>query len=315
MTGKKIPLVCIIIVNWNGGQVVINCLKSLKKTSYKNYKVIIVDNGSTDDSIKQLKKINKKMDVIYLDKNYGYTIGTNTGWKYALKKYKSDYICAMNSDIVTIQKDWLDIQIKELERNKKYGVSGGKFAFPDGRLDLSNEDSEKGYFEQDHGQYDIIKEVPYIRGQCIIIKKEVIDKIGYMDENFFYGPDDIDYCYRVGKAGFKVIFNGFAKSIHLAGYSSFLHEKDWLFLPQTEGMLIFYMRYKGLIPGLRISLRFLARAFVTRKNPFIPKKLSNLTFHKTSLKRMFLFFKALNSALKNYNKIKQDSEINIIKIT
>lgn len=329
---KKLPLVCIIIVNWNGGKVMIDCLKSLKKTSYKNYKVIVVDNGSTDKKgVQQLKKINKKIEIIYLDKNYGYTIGVNMGYKYALEKYSPNYICEMNNDIVTVQKDWLGIQINELEKNKEYGISSGKLIFPDGRVQVGissgkltfqdgkvqafNQQNEKGYFEQDRGQYDFIREVPFVRGGCLIVKKEVVDKIGHHDENFFYGPNDIDYCYRAWKNGFKVVYNGFSKSIHLAGQSGFSHEKDWIFLPQTEGMLIFYLRYKGLMPGLWISLRFLGRAFVTRKTPFKPKKLSNLTFHKTSLKRMFLFFRALTNALKNYKKVKQDSEVKIIKIT
>jgi len=110
---KKTPLVVIVIVNWNGGEKIINCLKSLKMTSYKNYKVILVDNGSKDDSVERLKKINRKMKILGLPKNYGYTIAENIGWEHAINKMKADYVCAMDSDIVTIQKDWLDLQIKE----------------------------------------------------------------------------------------------------------------------------------------------------------------------------------------------------------
>jgi len=313
MLKKNLPLVGVIIVNWNGGEVTINCLKSLKKTSYKNYKTILVDNGSTDDSAEQLKKINKKMDMICLDKNYGYTIATNVGWKYALEKYGADYICAMDSDIVTIQPDWLDVQIAEMERNPAAGISSGKLAFPDGRLQIVNENSEKGYFEQDKGQYDYIKEIPYVRGGCIVIKKEVIDKIGYYDENFFYGPNDIDYCYRAKKAGFKVLFNGFSKSIHLAGYSGLSHRKDMIFGPQLEGMLICWFRHNRLVSSTKMVLRQFIRVFVTRKNPHAPMILNNLYLNMTFPKRLLSFFKAFSNALKRYRKIKQNSFIKILK--
>ena len=69
------------------------------------------------------------MVVLRLSKNYGYTIAENVGWKYALKKLKADYVCAMDSDIVTIQKDWLDLQIKELEKGAEFGISCGKLVF------------------------------------------------------------------------------------------------------------------------------------------------------------------------------------------
>ena len=313
MKKKDLPLVCIVILNWNGGQTIMNCLKSLKKTSYKNYKLILVDNGSTDDSIKQLKKINKEIEIIYLDKNYGYTIGTNVGWKYAIINYDADYICAMDSDIVTIQKDWLNVQIEELEKDKTYGISSGRLAFPDGGLQMFDKNNDRGYFEQDHGQYNFVREVPYIRGACIIIKKSVINKIGYYDESFFYGPNDIDYCYRAGQAGFKVLDNGHAKSTHIAGYTGSSHKKDMIYGPQSEGMLICWFRHNGIIGSIEMTLRQFTRAFITRRKPNNPKTLRNLVFNKTCLKRMFIFFKSFGNALKNYKKIKQNTKVKILK--
>lgn len=303
---KKQPLVCIVIVNWNGGQKIIDCLKSLKKTSYKNYKVILVDNGSIDDSISKLKKINSKMDIIYLPKNFGYTIATNVGWKYSLKKYNADYICAMDSDIATIQDDWLDIEIKELEKSKEYGISCGKLVFPNGTLQLLFFERGSNWMKdnKDKGQYDFVKEVKAVGGACIIIKKSVIKKIGYYDENFFYGPNDLDYCLRAGKAGFKTLYIGTAKSIH-NGSSSYLSSDSMkIFGPQSEGNITFALRHHGTFVGMKMMLRQFARVFFTRKHPYEAIKLNNINFHTQIFKRLSLLFKSISSSLKNYKKVK-----------
>ena len=319
----KSSLVCIVIVNWNGGQKIIDCLKSLKKTSYKNYKVILVDNGSEDESVKSLKKINRKIDVIYLPKNFGYTIAMNLGWKHALKKYNADYICAMDSDIITIQNDWLDVQIKELEKDDRYGISGGKLVFPDNRLQLLYlERVTNNYSEKDNGQYDFIKETKAVGGACIIIKSDVIKNIGYYDENFFYGPNDIDYCLRAGKDkpyevlshcgdilkgnvyGFKTLYNGFSKSIHNGSSSYLATDNTKIFEAQSKGNILFVFRHYGGIAGFKMICRQFVRVFVTRKKPFEPITFSNLNVHKQFFKRFGLFIKSIRDSL-DYNAIKK----------
>ena len=313
---KKQPLVCIVIVNWNGGKKIINCITSLKKTLYPNYKVIFVDNGSNDNSVSKLKKINKNMDIILLQKNFGYTIATNIGWKYALKKYKADYICAMDSDIITIQNNWLNIQIKELEKSSDYGISSGKLLFPDGTLQLLFLERGKYWMKDniDKGQYDFIKEVSAVGGACIIIKKSVIKKIGYYDENFFYGPNDLDYCLRARKAGFKVIYNGLSKSVHDGSSSYLASDNTKIFGPQAEGNIIFTLRYYGKLAGIKAIFRQFIRVFFTRKNPYKKISFRNINFHTQIFKRGYIFFKSVERSFHNYKKIKNgDYEKFIIK--
>ena len=141
-----------------------------------------------------------------------------------------------------------------------------------------------------------------------------MNKIGYSDESMFYGPSDIDYCYRAGKAGFKVLYNGFAKSIHLAGHSGLSHRKDIIFGPQLEGTLICWFRHNGFIGGLKMTLRQFARVFITRKNPYAPKTIGNLYFNWTFPKRTISFFIALSHALKNYKHIENNNEVKIIRV-
>jgi GT2 family glycosyltransferase len=283
-------------------------------TSYSNYKVIVVDNGSSDDSATYLKKVLPSAEMVSLKKNYGYTEGTNIGWKYALSKLKADYVCAMDNDLITIQPEWLDLIIDELERSPQRGIGSGKHLFPDGRLQHPYEEADWKYSNVlDTNRYDFVKEVKSFAGPGIVIKREVIEKIGYYDENFFYGPNDVDYCYRARNAGFKVVYIGTSRSIHIGSSSGLTGSaKDFIYLNQSEGMMIFSFRYGDLWERLHMSVRQLGRAFVTRVDPVSPMEKENLFFHKTFPLRVYYYGKALSKALKNHKLIKSsDTESKI----
>lgn len=305
---KKLkPLVAIVIVNWNKKELTGNCLKTLKMTTYPNYKVILVDNGSNDGSNEYLKKINPNIDIIKLDKNYGYTIGTNVGWKYGIEELNADYICAMDNDIITIQKEWLDLIIDELQKYPTRGIGSGKHLFPDGRLQTPYIGADKTY-QMDTGKYDFIKEVPAFVGPAILIKKAVIKKIGFYDENFFYGPNDIDYCYRAEKAGYRLVYNGLSRSVHIGSASGRSPAKDLIYRHQSEGMMIFSFRYGKIGEKLHMASRQFIRAFVTRIDPVAPMKFKNLLFHGNFIQRLGIYFVALSKAIRNYNRVQYSSD-------
>jgi len=310
---KKFPLVVIVIVNWNKKEMTGDCLKSLKITSYPNYKIILVDNGSKDGSIDYLKGISDNLIILKLSENKGYTVGTNQGWKYALGKLKADYICALDNDIVTVQKEWLTLLVAELEKSAERGIASGKHLFPNGILQTPFEGiATDEIYKRDEGKFDFVKEVDAFVGPCILIKKSTIKKIGYYDENFFYGPNDIDYCNRARKAGIKIVYNGFSKSIHLGSISG-KSKGDWLFGKQVEGMLIFTFRYGSFPAKIAMILRQFIRAFVGRIDTLQRRRLSNLYFHKTFLIRIVYFIKGLINALENQKIIKTSNSNNTIE--
>lgn len=300
------PLVCIAILNYNGLEVTKNCLKSLKITSYPNYKIILLDNGSTDNSYKELKKING-IKLIKSEKNLGYTKGMNYLWSIILKKYNPDYICNMNNDIITIQPKWLDLMVESLEKNKKNGICGNKLLFPDGRLQLLYTDrNPKEFTEMDKGQYDFEKKVSAVGGANMLIKKEVINSFGGLDENFFFGPDDIDYCLRTNKK-YNIIYNGHSKSIHLGSFSYNSSKKDFIYKHQAYGMIIFSLRHHK--NKLKMIFNQFIRIFFTRKDPYKKIKINNIYFHKNILLRMKYFILATIKGLQNYNKIKVSEKL------
>src|SRR3989339_346256 len=116
------PLVYILILNWNGKEDTLECLSSLKKIDYPNYKTIVIDNGSTDDSVKIINKKYPKIKIIENKKNLGYAEGNNVGIRYALKN-KADYVLILNNDTI-VDKKFLTELVKVGESNEKVGIVG-----------------------------------------------------------------------------------------------------------------------------------------------------------------------------------------------
>src|SRR3989344_9330156 len=105
---KQFPKVSIIILNWNGWKDTIECLESLYKITYPNYEVIVVDNGSKDDSVKQIRKVIKKNTRLILNKdNSGFAEGNNVAMRQVLKEKKSKYVLLLNNDTV-VDKNFLE---------------------------------------------------------------------------------------------------------------------------------------------------------------------------------------------------------------
>jgi len=260
----KMKKVSIIIPTYNGLKVLKKCLESLKKTDYKNLKIILVDNGSSDGTISFIKKNYPSIEIIALNKNYGFAYAVNKGIKKAIKD-GSDYILSLNNDVIIPNKNWI-------RQFLFYGL--------------------KSEGELDKGQYDFIREVPAINGVAMFIKKEVIKKVGFFDERFFYGRDDLDYGFRARKAGFKVIYNGKIKLIHYGGYSFKISkgkESLNLFKEKEKGLLLFSFKHLNLKSKILAVLRVFIDVFISKENN---KKISikNIRFNKDFLKRLYYAF-------------------------
>jgi GT2 family glycosyltransferase len=196
--------------------------------------------------------------------------------------------------------------VDELEKDEKRGICGNKLVFPDGRLQLLYTDRKpKDFNEKDHGQYDFAREVTAVGGANMLIKAKMIREIGAIDENFFYGPDDIDYCLRAGKKGWKVVYTGLSKTIHLGSFT-YNSNKEFLYRPQSYGMMTFSLRHEGTISGAKMIFNQFVRAFMTRKDPFKALTLDNIQFYSSFPKRLTSFFISLFGVLRNYRTVKND---------
>ena len=213
-------LVSIIILNWNGKEDTIECLESLKKLDYPNYELIVVDNGSTDGSCEILKKNYPYVKLIENEKN----LGVATGYNLGIYQATGEYILLLNNDIV-VDRSLLKELVSVLESNPEIGIvgptmyyyddpkriwvgGGGGIYWNKGKTSLLRTN------EIDNGDFDEITEVDYIAGCALLTKRDLFEEIGYMDTKYFAYWEETDWCVRVHKAGYKVLYVPKAKIWH-----------------------------------------------------------------------------------------------------
>jgi len=217
----KSPLISIIILNWNGKEMTEECLNSLLPQITTSFEVIVVDNGSTDGSLEYLKKKFPFIKLIKNKENLGYAGGNNLGVKNA----KGNYVLILNNDIV-LDNNFL----KEILKHKnKADILGVKNYYYDKKntiwaigSKLNNwimKSSLVGNKKEDKGQLDKIK-VDYIVGSAMLINKKVIDKIGFLNAEYFAYCEETEWQIRAKNAGFKTSWIPTAKLWHKVGFST-----------------------------------------------------------------------------------------------
>lgn len=217
--------VAIIVVNWNQKKPLATCLCSLKsKTAYPNYHVIVVDNGSFDGSVEMVKKSFPWADIVALDKNYGFSIGNNKGLAYVLENYKPQYVLLLNNDTKIVQSDWLSRMVTLAESEDNVGIVGCKLIYPNGKTQyIGTEITVKGLTwlnSSNEGRLPEVFDVDAVLGACFLIKREVIDKIGFLDIGFSpFIHEESDYCLRAKKAGYRTCMVLSVSVVHFFGAS------------------------------------------------------------------------------------------------
>ncbi len=283
----KSKSVTIIIVNWNGINDTIECIESLNKINYEDFSVFVVDNNSIDKiNIEVLQEIAKKYDkvkVIFNSINSGFAGGNNLGITYA-KALNPDYYLLINNDTIVDNNFLINLiacaessdagivapVIYYYSQPEKVWSAGGKISKLKGSgFHNSKLDSKK----------TLCKEVTFVSGCCMLIKKEIIDRIGLLDESYFLYLEDTDYCARVIKSGFKIylaynsiIYHKVSQSIskfdkplslyYVTRNRLFFIKKHYpIFLPLSFLYLIFtmsikfvYWAFSGHYSNIRITI-------------------------------------------------------------
>ncbi|MBK8943744.1 MAG: glycosyltransferase family 2 protein [Ignavibacteriae bacterium] len=242
------PKICIIIINWNGLKDTSECLESLKKVDYKNFVVIIVDNNSFGNDVEIIKKEfgDFVKEIIVSKVNLGFSGGNNLGIKYALEN-GADFILLLNNDTI-VEPDFLTILLDTFNKCKNAGVSAPQINYYNNKnivWSVGGQISKirgSGFAYSDENENQIekkIREVNFASGCCLLIRKEVFEKIGMLDEKFFLYVEDTDFCFRTIKAGFKIIINPNSKIYHKVGNSTSINLKQIPLYYETRNRLYF----------------------------------------------------------------------------
>ena len=217
----------VIIVNWNGKEILQKCLSSIfVNTAFSECKVVVVDNASTDGSVEMLQEKFPQIKIIRNAQNIGFSKANNQGIRFALEN-DAKQVLLLNNDVEITEKRWLEDLLDVLESDSKIGIVGCKLLYPEGTIQHAGGviklrvPYHRGEGEKDTGQYDKVEFVDYVTGAVLLIKSDVICRIGLLDEGFtpLYF-EDTDWCVRARLYGYKVAYTPNPTLIHHCGSSS-----------------------------------------------------------------------------------------------
>ena len=211
------PLVVIILVNYNGYDDTIACIKSLKKITYENYKIIVVNNGSSIAPKAEQKDFLQE-NSYYLDnrENTGFSGGNNIGIRYA-EQFNPKYFLLLNND-TEVKEDFLDVLVNTAELNPDAGLLCGKIYFynsPDriwyggakADFDMCTHTHYKCQYNAiDNDFSDRVEDIDFATGCMWLLPVSVVKKVGYLDEKFFLYCEDDEYCYRLIKNKYRILY-------------------------------------------------------------------------------------------------------------
>ncbi|PSB37435.1 glycosyl transferase family 2 [filamentous cyanobacterium Phorm 46] len=212
-----LPICSLIIVNYNGLRHTKDCLKSLQKLAYPESQLdlIVIDNCSQDDSVNALRELFPKVRIFVNSAN-NFAKALNLG----ISEAKGQYIGFLNND-ATLDSHWLEILVKRLETHKQVGGNSGKLLFKDGRINSAGIQQlpnfywqDVGFGEKDAGQYDIEREVEGLCWAAVLFRRECLEDVGPIDEDFVMYFEDVEFAKRCQKRGWKMLYTPAAIAHH-----------------------------------------------------------------------------------------------------
>jgi GT2 family glycosyltransferase len=258
--------VSIVIVSYNVAGYLRGCLDSIRKETSCAHEIIVVDNNSTDDSVAIAGSFMPGLKLVQKHENVGFARANNQGFGMA----QGRYIFMLNPDVVVMDRA-IDKLVDFMDKNPEIGACGPKNVSPDMSLQLNchhfptlsmilveylrlkRKFQKRRFFGREHmtyWSYDEVKDVDWITGASLMIRKEALDEVGWLDEDYFMYSEESDLCYRLKKKRWRVAFYPEASILHYGGQSSlsqqqqtvhsktitkYLHQSRYLFFRKNYG--------------------------------------------------------------------------------
>ncbi len=274
------PPVAIVILNYNGRAYLEQFLPAVLESTYGNFEVVVADNGSTDDSLAFLAEAYPELRCINLKANYGFAEGYNQ----TLQQVDAPYYLLLNSD-VEVTPGWLEPLVELLERDPTVGAVQPKILAQQDRSRFEYAGAAGGWLdnlgypfcrgrifsvtETDHGQYDELQEVFWATGAAFLVRSQLFHQLGGFDGDYFAHSEEIDLCWRIKRAGYKVMARPRSVVYHVGGGTlsyntprkAFLNFRNSLFTlvkNETPGRLAWILPARLLLDGVA-GLLFLSQ--------------------------------------------------------
>lgn len=256
----------IVIVNFNTQELILSCLNSVFKYPPKvSFKVVVVDNGSDDDSVKLIRSNFPQVKILSNNRNLGFAKGNNLG----MKAVEADSYLLLNSDTEVVQGSLQ--KLSEFSNGSDFGIVSTKLVNSDGTFQpnvgelptllptlfwLSGLDDLLGIrsvHTNDKKLYQDGMEIGWVSGSVMLIKSAVVKEVGLLDEKIFMYGEDIDYCWRAKAAGFKVGWTDQSEIVHIGGASSNSPQfNQWL--GEFKGLIYLYKKNYGDLFALILEI-------------------------------------------------------------
>lgn len=259
--------VVISIVSFNTKKLLEDCLLSILNQKFKeDVRVWVVDNASGDGSVEMIKKNFPEVRLIESKKNLGFGAGHNL----VFKKTKADYFLVLNSDTI-IENGAIEKMVDFMKQNPTCGIAGCKIKGFDGNLQPNGGDLPFGwslltwlfnletfgikspsFHRSELKYYNSAHEVGWISGSFMLIRKEVINKIGFFNEKYFMYFEDVEFCQRANEGGFSIMINPRVEISHLSGGSLDKPQlRQWT--GEYRGLIRFYQDKWGALAAIFIK--------------------------------------------------------------
>jgi GT2 family glycosyltransferase len=275
--------ISVVIVNYNTSRLLDDCLQSVySRTAGASFEVIVVDNGSDDDSVRMVGKRYPQARLVANDRNAGFSVACNAG----IREAGGEYVVLLNSDTV-LENDALTILADFLDANPRAGICGPRLQNADGTPQKSVAETPTlgrvfwnfaaqtlgGYkptwqreYEPERFGYDrtLRIEGESLTGACLAIRKSIFDDLGLLDERFFFYMEEADWTLRAARTGWEIWFVADAVVRHLHGASVRLNDRSELMIKiktmQIRSLQHFYRKHFG--PASRAGLRLVLLGFL-----------------------------------------------------
>ena len=203
-------IVSIIIPHLNGRHHLHDCFTSLRQQTWQDFEIILVDNGSTDGTQQYVQEQYPEVILLELGQNRGFTGACNAGWRVA----SGEYVILLNND-TEVDANWLTEIVSAFQRRPDVGIVASKMLLFDQRnhfhtagdyYTIDGRPGNRGVWQEDVGQFDAEEEVFGACGGSSAYRRELLDEIGFLDDDFFFSCEDVDISWRAHLAGWKVLY-------------------------------------------------------------------------------------------------------------
>jgi GT2 family glycosyltransferase len=246
-----LPTIYIVLVNWNGKNITLDCLASLHAVTYPRREVLVVDNASTDGSAETIAQRYPDVRMLRQKENLRFAGGNNAGIRYALE-HGADAVMLLNNDTL-VDPGFLEPMIERLSSDRSCGAVAPKIYYADAPRSIWFAGGEismwtgtmrhTGIRENDHGQYDTSRTIDYASGCCILTGREVLERVGMLDESYFMYGEDADWSMRVRRAGYHILYEPRATVWHRLSVSAGGHLSSFKLRNKAISNFRFFARY------------------------------------------------------------------------